>query len=92
MKDPKGNIVDIDIDADLEETGGEETEEVVLLWVEDAGDAGLNAEELAARMEITREQACDRLINLWENGFLRCRDEESKKGVYGRFFLCGKGL
>jgi hypothetical protein len=87
MKDPRGNACDINIDEDVEEEGGVETEEVVLEWLRHIGAPGMNASELANKAEMTHQQAHDRLVNLWENDFLRCEDEGENRGTNGRFFL-----
>ena len=91
MKAFDGTTVDLDIDEDIEEDGGVESEAVILEWFEGqlaSGDAtGFTAAEIAEKTEITEEEARGRLINLWENDLLSCEDEGDDKGVNGRFFL-----
>lgn len=87
VKYPDGRVLDIDLKTDEEENGGSELEDVVMAWVKHQGDKGINARELSRSAGITCRRARERLINLWENGDLRCEDEGDRKGVDGRFFL-----
>lgn len=79
---PDGATVDLSIE-DEEEEGWVETEEVVLDWCHKYDPHGITATELASASGLTPEQAKARLVNLWENEFLRVDG-----GVHdGRFFL-----
>lgn len=91
VRDPEGDLHDIDVAEDIQETGGVEIESVILEWLMEAGVSGMNARQLADAVGLTPTQASGRLINLWENNFLRCEDEGENQGTAGRFFFIQKG-
>lgn len=80
MREPNGNILDINIAEDVAETGGVETESVIIEWIEARGS--LSAEELADLAMITVGEAQDRLINLWENDLLWVDDGGLQMGRF----------
>lgn len=83
---PDGQTYDLDVDLDVEEAGGIDTENLVQDWLSRT-PSGLTATELSERSGLTLAQAEGRLVNLYENSL--CCVEGGL--VNGRFFAMEEG-